>query len=547
MSITLESCGFPTLMRTPDLVLGATEETEFRFEEKKNHRPSPVAYEYLPGPDGSRIIIHPGREAIKYLRLRWRGDLSFAESVLGDEWGRIGSCYTPAEWRSVMPCRPLPWFCYVRGKAFTAAYGVKTGCDCFAFFQVDSHGITLFLNLMSGSRGTSVQESFVACEVVETINLPSETVYQTAKRFMSMLCPNPVLPKEPIFGTNNWYWAYGNITRKSVLAETAYLMELTDGTRHRPSLIIDDGWQLNRTPNPHFYNGGTFAFPNEAFGDMAEVASRICERGARPGIWYRPLLTLGSLPEEAILRSYGNGLVMDPTHPYTLERLQKDAARIRSWGYEIIKHDFTTNDALACDPLDSCSHTFQMTGDAKGFYDNTKTTATILKNMYRIIQNGAADADVIGCSAIGHLSAGIHSIQRVGVDTSGRSFEWTVRNGVHSFMRLPMNDTFFRMDPDCAAFTDMVDPDCNLEYLELCALTGVVTLASVPPGSLSDPHMRRINGIYRMADENSRRFGIAHFERTAIPDCFASETGEVLSFDWSAACNGSRTQIDWMK
>lgn len=49
---------------------------------------------------------------------------------------------------------------------------------------------------------------------------------------------------------------------------------------------------------------------------------------------------------------------------------------------------------------------------------------------------------MIGCSVVGHLAAGIHSIVRVGTDTSGRSLEWTIRNGVHSFMRLPMNDTF---------------------------------------------------------------------------------------------------------
>lgn len=104
--------------------------------------------------------------------------------------------------------------------------------------------------------------------------------------------------------------------------------------------MIDDGWQINRTTQPHYYIGGPFDRCNEKFRDMQSLAQSIAQKHVRPGIWFRPLLTLGTLPEEAKLRTYANGMVMDPSHPYTLERVQRDAARLRSWGYEIIKHDF---------------------------------------------------------------------------------------------------------------------------------------------------------------------------------------------------------------
>lgn len=533
-----------TILRQPDRVLGATEATPFRFEEEA--APSPVDWRYTPTEGGWKITVYPGKEPVKFLKLRWHGDYSRVEAVLGDEWGRISATHAPVEWRSIMPFRPLPWFCLARQGEHLTCYGVKTGCDCFAFFQMDAHGVTLFLNLMSGSRGTSLKEPLEACVVTETETQGWETIYETTRRFMGMLCDRPVLPKGSIFGVNNWYWAYGDISRQSVLQETDYLMEMTDGVRQRPCMIIDDGWQLNRTSRPHPYIGGPFAYCNARFGNMEEVACRIREKGARPGIWFRPLLTLGDIPREAHLRAYANGMVMDPSHPYTLERVQEDTARLRTWGYEIIKHDFSTNDALAADPFAAAAHMTTLADDGKAFWDNTKTTATILKNLYKAIQAGAGDGDVIGCSVIGHLSAGIHSIQRVGNDTSGRSFEWTVRNGVHSFMRLPMNDRFFRMDPDCAAFTQSVDPQMNMQFLELCAMTGVTTLASVKPGLLTEGQLRQINRIYRMADQSLQPYGILDYARTAIPEEF-SNGQDVRCFDWTRFYDGARTHISWME
>lgn len=547
MASTPDSFGLPSILREPDLVLGATDDSPYRFEEKAERVPSPVQWRCLPTESGWKIMIDPSGSPVRYLKLRWHGDLSRAEAVLGDEWGRISATYAPVEWRSVMPWRPLPWFCMVRTPDAVACYGVKTGCDCFAYFQIDPHGVTLFLNLMSGAQGTLVTEPFVACTVTETVSQPDETVYRTARRFMSMLCPSPVLPKEPIFGVNNWYWAYGNISAQSVRQETDYLLEMTDGVKHRPCMIIDDGWQLCRTEQPHRYIGGPFSRSNAKFPDMRQTAAEITGKGARPGIWYRPLLTLGDLPPESVLRTNANGLVMDPSHPYTLERLREDAARLRSWGFSVIKHDFSTNDALGTENFAASLHTARMVRDGKNFFDRTKTTATILKNLYRTIQEAVGDADVIGCSTIGHLAAGIHSIQRVGNDTSGRSVEWTIRNGVHSFMRLPMNGTFFRTDPDCAAFTDRVDAELNLQFLSLCALTDSTTLASITPGSLSEKELKRINAIYRLADSKKVPYEIARYERCAIPEVFTDADGNEHLFDWMQAYDGSRSSLNWME
>ena len=119
-------------------------------------------------------------------------------------------------------------------------------------------------------------------------------------------------------------------------------------------------------------------------------------------------------------------------------------------------------------------------------------------------------------------------------------------NGVNSMMRLPQNGNFHMVDPDCAAFTERVNIDLNLDFLEMCALTGMTTLASVTPDILSCADMRRINKIFRMADEDTQRFGIKNYDKTSDPYLFASEDGkEVREFDWNRAYDGTRVVLTW--
>jgi len=533
---------FPTILRTPDRVMGATDESPFRFEEDLQAQ-CPVQYEYRVEGTSAKVIVYPSGAPVKFLKLRFRADLSFVESVCGDEWERC-SADSPIYWSSLINHRRLPWFCYLRAGQQLGCYGVKTGADCFAFWQADSHGLTLFLNLMNGEGGTDLQAPLTACEVVERIAPEGEGPYEAAAKFARLMCENPVLPKEPVFGVNNWYWAYGRITHESIMNETDYLLEMTEGTGHRPYMIIDDGWQLNRTLTPPTYIGGPW-LPGEHFGDMAKTAAGIHEKGAKAGIWFRPLLTLGRIPDEACLWLHSGGQIMDPSHPYTLERVAADAARIRSWGFDLIKHDFTTHDLFEIS-MSAAAHGVMLTGGGRTFHDRTRTTATLMKNLYKAIQQGAGGADIIGCNVVGHLSAGIHSMQRVGQDTSGRSFEHTVRGGVNAMMRLPMNESFFLIDPDCAAFTARVSPEANLDFLEMCAITGVTTLASVTPGILTREQMKRIREIYRMADRNDKRLTIANFEKTSYPEIFECGS-ERRAFDWTAVYDGSRCQLSWMQ
>lgn len=532
-----------SVLRKPDFVTGATEASPLRFEENPNYG-CPVQYQYVIGENSAKIVIQPSGSPVKYLKLRFEGDFAFVDKVYGDQWER-SSVGAYLEWRSVMSSRVLPWFCYVRGKDQTACYGVKTGGNCFAFWQVDTHGITLFLNLCCGNDGTDLQEQIDACEVVQLFGAEGEDTYKTARRFCKMMCDQPVLPKTPIYGVNNWYWAYGDISREIIMKETDYLMQMTAGCKNPPYMVIDAGWQRDFILQNYAYNGGPW-IGNSRFGDMQRMAEEIHNRGAKAGLWERPLLTHDPIPAEAKIASQFGGDILDPSHPFALEKIYNDTAMIRSWGYDLIKHDFTACDLTGLAPLTSEKHDYQLFAPDRKLYDRTKTTAMVFKNLYKTIQNAANGAEVIGCNVFGHLSAGIHSVQRTGGDTSGHAYEWTKRDGVNTIMRLPSNNIFYNVDPDCAAVTDQVPVDINLDFLEMCAYTGMTTLASVTPGCLNDAQMQRINEIYKIADANAHDLGIANYDKVAEPEIFVSEDGKIEKrFDWTKPYHGSRVVLKW--
>lgn len=529
------------VLRTPDFVTGATEGSPLRFEENR-HFGCPVHYEYIVSDHSAKVMVYPSGSPVKYLKLRFNGDFSFVDKVYGDQWER-SSFRSALEWRSVMSNRILPWFCYLRGENQTACYGIKTGADCFALWQVDTHGITLFLNLCCGNDGTDLKEPLLACEVVHLVGKEGEDVYKTARAFSKLMCERPVLPKTPVFGLNNWYWAYGDISREIVIAETDYLMQMTAGCKNKPYMVIDAGWQRDYMQGETAYNGGPWT-ANNRFGNMERMADEIHVRGAMAGLWERPLLTRDVVPDEAKVASSNGGNILDPTHPFAIEKIYNDTSMIRGWGYELIKHDFTSVDLTGLPQ----KHDYELFAPGRQLFDRTKTTASVFKNLYRTIQRAAGDAEVIGCNVYGHLSAGIHSIQRTGGDTSGHAYEWTKRDGVNTVMRLPTNNIFYNADPDCAAFTDCVPADINLDFLEMCAYTGMVTIASVTPNSLTEEEMKRIREIFRIADSSEFQLGIANYDKTAEPEIFVSEDGKtVKKYDWTKPYNGSRIVLQWIE
>jgi len=455
--------------------------------------------------------------------------------LTGDALERVYASSTAA-WTGMIPQRKLPWYFQVYDGEKLNCFGVKTGPDAICHFQCDDSGITLWLDVRNGNGGVLLREPLIAARVVCRKGNTDESSYEASRAFCRQMCDNPVLPKIPVFGVNNWYWAYGELSHNIVMDETDQLMDMCRDTLHAPYMVVDAGWEKNwyRTRANKVCQAGPWDVPRYSFDSMEETAGAIREKGAKPGIWFRPLFTAVQVPREweSPRQKEPLGIQLDPSHPDVLEWIRQDVARFKGWGYELIKHDFSTIDTL---------DTLSDREDNWHYYDESITNCTILKNLYKKIQQATGDDVVIGCNTLNHLVAGIHAVQRSSQDTSGRKFEDTRQNGCASFIRLPQNQTFFAADPDCAAFTANVPAKENLDFLELCAITGCVTFASVTPGILKDEEMARIRKIYRIASEGGLGAIPTDWLGHNICSRFKTPDGELFRYDWYKYYDGVRS------
>jgi alpha-galactosidase len=439
-------------------------------------------------------VSAPGAE-VEHVCLRWRGAMSEQFRYLGDHWERS---YGDLEWRAGVPERPMPWYFGIAAPGSAHAYGVKTGAAAVCFWQADPAGISLWLDLRNGGSGVRLGDRRLEAAVVRaTRPRDGRTPVQTMRELCRMLCERPRLAAAPIYGGNNWYYTYGqNFGPADVLRDSEILAEATPaGESNRPFMVIDMGW------NPNEEGAGPDSHGNGRFPDMGGLAAGIRQRGVRPGIWIRPLLTVQDVAPGWRLRPGGNRrtpmAVLDPSVPEVLENIRQSVRGIREWGFELIKHDFSTFDIYN-------RWGFQMgvrlTGGGWHFADRGRTTAEIVGQFYRALREAAGDGLLLGCNTIGHLGAGIFEAQRTGDDTSGREWERTRKMGVNTLaFRLPQHNAFFAADPDCVAITPAVPWDVTKQWLDLVARSGAALFVSADPAALGAEQKAALKTAFAVA------------------------------------------------
>ena len=413
--------------------------------------------------------------------LRWEITFPADTLFLGDHWERG---YGDLQWRFVQPERIMPWYFAAHheasGRTFMA--GVKTQPATFCFWTVDAAGISLWLDFRNGgSPSLPGDREIAAATIVSLATSPDETPLAALTRFCRQLCPAPRLAAAPICGNNNWYYSYGrDFDAKAMLRDASFLADLASGHPNRPFCVIDAGWTAGSVcPGGPWTAGDAKRFP-----DMPGLAGGIKRLGVRPGIWMRPT-ALMKVDDRRRLRAgpcTAQEKPLDLTLPENLSLIRDDVARIRSWGYELIKHDFSTYDVFARWGFEMGA---ELTDSGWNFNDRSLTNAEIILRLYRTLRAGAGDAVLLGCNTIGHLGAGIFEIQRTGDDTSGRSWERTRRMGINTLaFRLPQHGTFFASDPDCAAHTDQTPWEFDQQFLDLVARSGTALFISVDPRTI---------------------------------------------------------------
>ena len=435
-----------------------------------------------------------GRETpVTHVELRWAQSVAVGGVFYSDHWERS---YGDLCWRGMQPDQPMPWYFLFADRARMYGAGVKTGCAALCWWTVDPQGITLTLDIRSGGVGLRLNgRTLGAAEIREDVG--NEPSFEFARRFARLLCDEPLLPEVPVYGANNWYYAYGRSSEGQILADSQETSDLSPNSQNRPFSVVDMGWEDVGCRDGSHWRGGNARFP-----DMASLANRIKGLGARPGIWYRPLLAMDSVDPRWTL-PFRKSLVgaeetvLDPTVPEVLERIHGDVKTMTAWGYELIKHDFSTYDVLG---RWGANMGDTITDAGWRFSDTTLTTAEIFLRLYRTIREAAGEALIIGCNTFGHLCAGNVHIQRIGDDTSGREWTRTRKMGVNALaFRAHQHEAFFLADADCVGITDAIPWELNRQWLELLAASGTPLFVSVQAGSLTRQRRAALREAYARA------------------------------------------------
>jgi alpha-galactosidase len=432
------------------------------------------------------VYIQSPAAPLMAVRLKWRYQTQKYSKILGDHWERT---YGDLAWKAPSSTIKNPWYVLLHDDKQTAAFGVKTGGNTICWWAVKGDGLELTLDTLSGGMGVKLgQRKLHAADIVTTMSLVNESPYATLIRFCKVMCPAPRLPKQPVYGINDWYYAYGDNSPKLIKDQTVLMAELVTDTNNRPFSVIDAGWAQYspQLPGDCCWQDD-FSKPNEKFKDMHKMADDVKALGMRPGLWTRPLCAKHN-DSKALLapgiagRNDPKNPILDPTIPENVERVKHNINIYRQWGYEMVKHDFSTFDIMG-------RWGFQMTDalTAPGwkFHDQTKTNAEIINHLYRSIRESAGEMYIIGCNTMSHLSAGLFELNRTGDDTSGKDWARTKKMGVNTLaFRLPHHNTFYAADGDCVGLTKDVPWDKNRQWLQLLAESGAPLFISAQPDVL---------------------------------------------------------------
>jgi len=480
------------------------------------------------------VKITADQTPLKYLRLRWnfQKDEKRKEpiKIFGDTYDRFSA---DARWAGIEPARPMPWYMLVSNGSdsvrnsigrFTEGFGVKVQCNAFIYWKYDEGGFTLTADIRNGGMGVILENKILDVCTILFEEYRDMSAFEAGREFCRRMCPTNTLADHKIYGSNNWYYAYGESSREEIISDTEIVSEQCAGLENIPYMVIDDGWQKHRVDAPWE--------SNEKFGDMKSLADEMKKRNVRPGIWVRYLAnTYKEIPEvkpEWGMQRAADAIILDPSHPEVLDYIRRVTRKIVDWGFELIKHDYSSFDFTG-----AFEYKDEFTKDGWHFYDKTKTTAEVIIKFYQTIKEAAGENCIIlGCNTVSHLCAGMYEVNRTGNDTSG--FEWakTRMCGVNALaFRLIQNGIFYMADADCVGITGAIPWDLNRMWLDILARSGSPLFVSCKPGVLNDNETAELKEAWRINSVQKNECRPLDWMENQYPAYWLID-GEEVFYDW---------------
>ena len=469
------------------------------------------------------VYLTATQDKPRYIAMRWKEKQTGRVSVMGDHWERLQS---DTFFGPLNAERYLPWYFVVTDGSKVDACGVMVQPNSFVSFTVDREGVTGWFDVRCGGQGVELDGRKLHVADIVSRHYEDMSSYEALCDFCHVMCPNPLLPKEPIYGGNNWYYAYGKSSAEEIINDATLLAELTEDNDIRPFMVIDDCWQPEPCCGPWI--------PNEKFSDMKGLVNKLNDMGVQAGIWVRFLhnkQVYEEHPEYRIVKPEPE-TYLDPSRKEVLDIIREDIARIKDWGFRLIKHDFSSFDMF-----DRFGETMGGTISERSdwsFYDKKRTSAEIVLDFYRCIREACGeDIMIIGCQTFSHLCAGLVEINRTGADTSGSNWDRSRTFGVNTLaFRMPQNNIFYACDADCAGFVgDSIPWELNKQWVDLLSKSGTPLFISCPQGLLDDEQKAFMKAAFKQAAIKRENAIPLDWEYNVNPAKWLID-GEEVSYDW---------------
>jgi len=468
------------------------------------------------------------------IKLQWKHNVAVSTLCLVDHWERT---YGDVGWMKPANDKKMPWYFIQHDDKNTACFGVKTGANTICHWQLADDNMQLVLDTRNGGAGVELgNRTLHAATMVTMAGKPGESLFATTQRFCKLMCDKPLLPKQPVYGINDWYFAYGNNSYDLIMEHTKMMAGLVTNHNNKPFSVIDAGWAEY---SPYYPGDGgwqeDFGKANDKFKDMHKMADAIKALGMRPGLWTRALCGRHDEPANRCLpaipgRDNPKMPVLDPSIDENLARVTHNLSLYKQWGYELVKHDYSTYDILG-------KWGFQMKDDITTagwhFNDKTKTTAEITLKLYQTIRDASQDMYLIGCNTFSHLSAGLFEMNRIGDDTSGKEWDRTRKMGVNTMaFRLPQHNHFYSVDGDCVGLTKDIPWAKNKQWMQLLAESSAPLFISAQPDAMGAEQKAFIKESFANAAKEQPVGEPLDWLTNQFPSKWKLNNREV-NFDWS--------------
>lgn len=331
------------------------------------------------------VYVQSPTNELQAVRFKWKYQTAKYTKIYGDHWERS---YGDLAWKTQEANTKNPWYVLLFDGKQTACFGVKTGANSLCYWNVQPDSMELTMDTRSGGVGVKLgQRTLHAAAIVTSLSKLNETPYAAHTDFCKKMCAKPRLPKQPVYGINDWYVVYGKNSFETIKAQTAAMADLVSNTNNSPFSVIDDGWQ----------QADDFSIVNDKFKDMHKMGDEIKSHGMRPGLWTRPLIARKDdgktlLAPKIAGRDQTDELILDPTIPENIERVKRNIALYKQWGYHMIKHDYSTWDIFGRWGF-QMKETFTVPGWK--FQDQTKNNAEIINHLYASIREAAGDMYIL--------------------------------------------------------------------------------------------------------------------------------------------------------